>query len=137
MSAADHSQLERYEGVATIEKVAALARRRGFVYPSSDIYGGLGSSYDYGHYGVLLKQNVKDEWQRSMIQERTTAGLAAARARGRIGGRPPALSAADLAAAKALLRDPGITVEQVAKRLGVSPSTLYKHLPGGRGAVDV
>ena len=63
-------ELEEYQGPATIEKVAALARRRGFVYPSSDIYGGLGSSYDYGHYGVLLKQNVKAEWQRSMVQER-------------------------------------------------------------------
>src|SRR5207244_13554504 len=61
---------ETYEGVATIEKVAALARRRAFVFPSSDIYGGLGSSYDYGHYGVLLKQNVKAEWQRSFVQER-------------------------------------------------------------------
>jgi glycyl-tRNA synthetase len=64
------AELDRYEGTATIEKVAALARRRGFVYPSSDIYGGLGSSYDYGHYGVLLKQNVKAEWQRAMVQER-------------------------------------------------------------------
>jgi glycyl-tRNA synthetase len=64
------TELERYQGPATIEKVAALARRRGFVYPSSDIYGGLGSSFDYGHYGVLLKQNVKAEWQRSMVQER-------------------------------------------------------------------
>src|SRR3954471_19448769 len=64
------SVLERYEGAATIEKVAALARRPGFVFPSSDIYGGLGSSFDYGHYGVLLKQNVKAEWQRSMVQER-------------------------------------------------------------------
>ena len=64
------SELEAYEGAATIEKVASLCRRRGFVYPSSDIYGGLGSSYDYGHYGVLLKQNVKDAWQRSMVQER-------------------------------------------------------------------
>src|SRR5579862_4316421 len=64
------AMLETYEGRATIEKVAALARRRGFVYPSSDIYGGLGSSYDYGHYGVLLKQNVKNEWQRAMVQER-------------------------------------------------------------------
>src|SRR6476619_5473561 len=64
------TELEGYEGEATIEKGAALCRRRGFVYPSSDIYGGLGSSYDYGHYGVLLKQNVKAEWQRSMVQER-------------------------------------------------------------------
>ena len=57
-------------------------------------------------------------------------------ARGRLGGRPPALSREDLAAAKALLRDPAITVEQVAKRLGVAPSTLYRHLPGGRSAVE-
>jgi glycyl-tRNA synthetase len=64
------AELEAYEGNATIEKVAALSRRRGFVYPSSDIYGGLGSAFDYGHYGVLLKQNVKAEWQRSMVQER-------------------------------------------------------------------
>jgi glycyl-tRNA synthetase len=64
------AELEAYEGPATIEKVAALCRRRGFVYPSSDIYGGLGSSYDFGHYGVLLGQNVKSEWQRSMIFER-------------------------------------------------------------------
>ncbi len=64
------AELERYEGVATIEKVASLSRRRGFVYPSSDIYGGLGSAFDYGHYGVLLKQNVKNAWQRAMVQER-------------------------------------------------------------------
>ncbi|HWE83208.1 MAG TPA: glycine--tRNA ligase [Gaiellaceae bacterium] len=64
------AELETYEGAATIEKVASLCRRRGFVYPSSDIYGGLGSSYDYGHYGVLLKQNVKAAWQRAMVQER-------------------------------------------------------------------
>jgi glycyl-tRNA synthetase len=64
------AELEAYQGTATIEKVAALCRRRGFVYPSSDIYGGLGSSYDYGHYGVLLKQNVKAAWQRAMVQER-------------------------------------------------------------------
>ncbi len=64
------AELDQYQGPATIEKVAALCRRRGFIYPSSDIYGGLGSSYDYGHYGVLLKQNVKAEWQRMMVQER-------------------------------------------------------------------
>jgi glycyl-tRNA synthetase len=63
-------QLEQFEGETTIEKVAALCRRRGFVFPTSDIYGGLGSSFDFGHYGVLLAQNIKGEWQRSMIQER-------------------------------------------------------------------
>ncbi|HVU79532.1 MAG TPA: glycine--tRNA ligase [Gaiellaceae bacterium] len=62
--------LEQFEGPATIEKIAALCRRRGFVFPTSDIYGGLGSSFDFGHYGVLLVQNIKGEWQRSMIQER-------------------------------------------------------------------
>ena len=67
---ADSAQLERYQGEATIEKVASLSRRRGFVFPTSDIYGGLGSSFDFGHYGVLLAQNIKDAWQRSMIQER-------------------------------------------------------------------
>ncbi len=63
-------QLEQFEGAATIEKIASLCRRRGFVFPTSDIYGGLGSSFDFGHYGVLLQQNIKGEWQRSMIQER-------------------------------------------------------------------
>lgn len=75
------------------------------------------------------------EFERGVIRERTRAGLDAARARGRTGGRPPALSSDDLAAAKALLHDPDITVEQVARRLGVVPSTLYRHLPGGRSAV--
>jgi glycyl-tRNA synthetase len=62
--------LEQFQGSATIEKIAALSRRRAFVFPTSDIYGGLGSSFDFGHYGVLLTQNIKGEWQRSMIQER-------------------------------------------------------------------
>ena len=72
------------------------------------------------------------EFERSIIRERTKAGLDAARARGRTGGRPPALIADDLNAARALLSDPNITVVEVANRLGVSPSTLYRHLPGGR-----
>jgi glycyl-tRNA synthetase len=62
--------METYEGAATIEKLAALGRRRGFVFPASDIYGGIGSTYDYGHYGVLLKNNVKQRWLDSMLRER-------------------------------------------------------------------
>jgi glycyl-tRNA synthetase len=54
----------------TMEKIVSLARRRGFVFPSSEIYGGLGSSYDYGHYGVLMKENVKARWLEAMVQER-------------------------------------------------------------------
>lgn len=53
-----------------MDKIVSLCKRRGFVFPSSEIYGGLGSTYDYGHYGVLLKQNVKAEWWRAMLQER-------------------------------------------------------------------
>ncbi|HET7484637.1 MAG TPA: glycine--tRNA ligase [Solirubrobacterales bacterium] len=54
----------------SMEEIVALCKRRGFVFPSSEIYGGLGSTYDYGHYGVLLKNNVKAEWWRAMLQER-------------------------------------------------------------------
>ena len=54
----------------TMDKLVSLAKRRGFVFPSSEIYGGVGSSYDYGHYGVLLKNNVKAQWWRAMLQER-------------------------------------------------------------------
>ncbi|HEX5310070.1 MAG TPA: glycine--tRNA ligase [Solirubrobacteraceae bacterium] len=54
----------------TMDKIVALCKRRGFIFPSSEIYGGVGSTYDYGHYGVLLKNNVKGEWWRAMLQER-------------------------------------------------------------------
>lgn len=54
----------------TMEKIVALCKRRGFIFQSSEIYGGLASTYDYGHYGVLLKNNVKAEWWRAVIQER-------------------------------------------------------------------
>jgi glycyl-tRNA synthetase len=56
--------------VVTMDKIVALSKRRGFVFPSSEIYGGVGSTYDYGHYGVLLKTNVKNEWWRAMLQRR-------------------------------------------------------------------
>jgi glycyl-tRNA synthetase len=56
--------------IVTMEKIVALCKRRGFIFPSSEIYGGVGSTYDYGHYGVLLKTNVKNEWWRAMLQER-------------------------------------------------------------------
>jgi DNA invertase Pin-like site-specific DNA recombinase len=72
------------------------------------------------------------EFERAVIRERTRAGLAAARARGKHGGRPSALSEDDVLVAKALMRDPAITVDQIAKRLGVAIATLYRHIPGGR-----
>ena len=53
-----------------MDTIVSLSRRRGFVFPSSEIYGGLGSAYDYAHYGVLMKGNVKAAWLRAMVQER-------------------------------------------------------------------
>lgn len=77
-----------------------------------------------------------DEFQREIIVENTLAGLAAARRKGKLIGRPPSLKSDDLVAAKALLRDVNITVEDIARRLGVAPSTLYRHLPGGRSSLE-
>ncbi len=54
----------------TLDLVVSLAKRRGFVYPSGEIYGGFGSAYDYGPLGVELKRNIKDEWWRAMVWER-------------------------------------------------------------------
>jgi len=54
----------------TLEKLTAFCKTRGFIYPSSEIYGGLGAIYDYGHYGILLKDNIKNAWLSSMIQMR-------------------------------------------------------------------
>src|SRR5512139_12006 len=53
-----------------LEEIVALCKRRGFIFPASEIYGGFANTYDYGHYGVLLKNNVKAEWWRAMLQER-------------------------------------------------------------------
>ena len=58
------------ETTLTMDKVVALCKRRGFVFPASEIYGGIANTYDYGHYGVLLKRNVIDAWWRSMLDER-------------------------------------------------------------------
>src|SRR6478672_10509774 len=53
-----------------MDRVVNLAKRRGLVFPSSEIYGGFRSTWDYGPLGVLLKRNVKDAWWRSMVQFR-------------------------------------------------------------------
>jgi glycyl-tRNA synthetase len=53
-----------------MSKLVSLCKRRGFVFPASEIYGGIGSSWDYGPAGVELKRNVKEAWWRSMVYER-------------------------------------------------------------------
>ncbi len=76
------------------------------------------------------------EFERELTLERTQAGLATARALGRRGGRKPALGEAEIKRAKAMLTDPTITVGEVAHQLGVQPSTLYRHIPGGRSGLN-
>ena len=68
------------------------------------------------------------EFERNLIRERTHAGLAAARARGRSGGRKPKLNEKQVREIKAMLRDPHIQVADVARRYGVSRTTLYKYV---------
>ena len=55
---------------AVMDKLVSLCKRRGFIFQSSEIYGGLGSVWDYGPLGVELKRNVKERWWRSMVHER-------------------------------------------------------------------
>jgi len=52
------------------EKITSLAKRRGFVFPSSEIYGGAGATWDFGPLGVELKNNVKRSWWHAMVQVR-------------------------------------------------------------------
>jgi len=53
-----------------MDKIVALCKRRGFIFPGSEIYGGLAGTWDYGPLGVLLKRNIKDQWWRSMVELR-------------------------------------------------------------------
>jgi DNA invertase Pin-like site-specific DNA recombinase len=73
--------------------------------------------------------------EREIIVERTRAGLVAAAARGRRGGRPAALDESKIRAAKAMLASGNMSAIEVAQQLGCAPSTLYRHLPGGRSAI--
>lgn len=76
------------------------------------------------------------EFERELSLERTHAGLATARALGRRGGRKPSLSQAQIKRAKAMLADPAISVADVAEQMGVTISTLYRHIPGGRSSLS-
>jgi glycyl-tRNA synthetase len=58
------------QDTVTMDKIVALTKRRGFIFPTGEIYGGLGSTYDFAHYGVLLKTNVKNAWWQTLLQER-------------------------------------------------------------------
>ena len=56
--------------IADLDTIVSLSKRRGFIFPSSEIYGGINAVWDYGPLGVELKNNVKRAWWRSMVQER-------------------------------------------------------------------
>jgi len=56
--------------MVNLETIVAFAKRRGFVYPTSEIYGGLANSYDYGPYGAQLLKNIRDLWWKTFIQKR-------------------------------------------------------------------
>ena len=75
------------------------------------------------------------EFERELTLERTHAGLASAKALGRRGGRKPSMGPAEVKRARAMLTDPTITVEEVARQMGVRASTLYRHIPGGRSSL--
>ena len=74
------------------------------------------------------------EFERAIIRERTRAGLQAAKARGRTGGRKPSLSTQDRQIAQSLLTDPAISIAEIARRLNISKQTFYRYFPGGRSA---
>lgn len=61
---------ESVSGKVSMEKIVSLCQRRGFIFPSSEIYGGLSSCWDYGPLGVELKRNVKEAWWRAVVQGR-------------------------------------------------------------------
>jgi glycyl-tRNA synthetase len=65
-----HDAAARNGSPVTMEKLVNLCKRRGFVFPGSDIYGGVGSTFDYGPLGVELKRNVKEAWWRDTVQRR-------------------------------------------------------------------
>src|SRR5271166_3842445 len=75
------------------------------------------------------------QMEREIIVERTRAGLIAAAARGRRGGRPAALDDSKIRAARAMLASGNMSAAEVAEQLGCAPTTLYRHLPGGRSAL--
>lgn len=74
------------------------------------------------------------EYERELIRERTKAGLTAARARGRKGGRKPAMNEEQIEQARAMMDNPKLKIKSILKTLGISKATLYKYVPMGKSA---
>lgn len=77
------------------------------------------------------------EFERGLIKERTIAALRAAKDAGKISGRPKSLKPEDLAVVRALLKDPKVKIPDIAKRLNIHVSTLYRHFPAARSTATV
>lgn len=89
-----------------------------------------GGRFTFTVLGALSQMEVE------LLRERTRAGLEAARARGRVGGRPRSLDERKIRAARAMLAAGDLTVAEVAAQVGVAPSTIYRYLPGGRSSLS-
>lgn len=83
-------------------------------------------------FSILAAMN---QMEVELLRERTRAGLAAARARGRVGGRPRALDATKMQVVKTLMTSGELTISQIATQVGVTPSTLYRAVPGGKSGL--
>ena len=111
--------------LADLVKIISDLEREGITFES------LGEKIDTGSASGKLQFHVfaaLAEFERNLIRERTLAGLSAARARGRVGGRKPKLSEKQIREIKSLLSDPAAKVNDIAKRYGVSRTTLYKRV---------
>ena len=115
--------------VRQLVDTAGLLRERGIELRS--IHDAIDTSSAAGRLTFHLFAALA-EFERDVIRDRTAIGLAAARARGRKGGRPRKLAEKDLAIARALLKEGTTSFVEVAKRMQVAPSTLYGYFPGGR-----
>ena len=66
--AIDKTEIPVTERAVTMEKIIALCKNRGFIFPGSEIYGGLANTWDYGPLGTELKSNIKDAWRRKFVR---------------------------------------------------------------------
>jgi hypothetical protein len=106
----------------------APCRRTGKRQGRTGIDHGKNRTVSYTAWLISHVFSALAEFERNVICERTAAGLQAARARGRLGGRPAKLSANDKQQIRVLLKGPTVRVKDVAKRFGVSVATLYKRV---------
>jgi len=116
-------QLTRQNPLSDLVKIIGDLEQDGVTFES------LGEKIDTGCASGKLQFHVfaaLAEFGRNLIRERTHAGLTAARARGRVGGRPAKLTEKHIREIKALMADPQCQVSELAKRYGVSRTTLYK-----------